>query len=136
MDMPTQPGVSEHCRKMSSVLTIVGDKWTVMIVMVLTERPRRFNDIKRTIGGISQQMLTRTLKALERDGMVSRTVHPTVPPQVEYALTELGHSLAEPLRELGAWAGAQLETIEANRLRYDAKRDIGAKDLIATLSPL
>jgi len=107
---------------MSSVLTLVGDKWTVMIVMILTERPRRFNDIKRTIGGISQQMQTRTLKALERDGMVSRTVYPTVPPQVEYALTELGHSLAVPLRALGAWAGAHLDTIDEHRARYDADR--------------
>jgi DNA-binding HxlR family transcriptional regulator len=114
--------VSDHCRKMSSVLTLVGDKWTVMIVMILTERPRRFNDIKRTIGGISQQMQTRTLKALERDGMVSRTVYPTVPPQVEYALTELGHSLAVPLRALGAWAGAHLDTIDGHRARYDADR--------------
>ncbi|WP_326521537.1 winged helix-turn-helix transcriptional regulator [Sphingomonas abietis] len=109
---------------MSSVLSLVGDKWTVMIVMVLVERPRRFNDIKRTIGGISQQMLTRTLKALDRDGMVSRTVHPTVPPQVEYALTGLGHSLAEPLRALGAWAGAHLEEIDGNRLRYDLVRRV------------
>jgi DNA-binding HxlR family transcriptional regulator len=124
MDMPATPGVSEHCRKMSSVLTIVGDKWTVMIVMVLTERPRRFNDIKRTIGGISQQMLTRTLKALDRDGMVSRTVHPTVPPQVEYALTDLGYSLAAPLRDLGAWAGSHLDEIEGNRLRYDIARSV------------
>uniref|UniRef100_UPI0035CCA971 winged helix-turn-helix transcriptional regulator n=1 Tax=uncultured Sphingomonas sp. TaxID=158754 RepID=UPI0035CCA971 len=119
MDMPASPGVSAHCRKMSSVLTIVGDKWTVMIVMVLMERPRRFNDIKRTIGGISQQMLTRTLKALGRDGMVRRTVHPTVPPRVEYALTDLGYSLAEPLRALGVWASAHLEQIEGNRIRYD-----------------
>ena len=119
MDMAATPGVSAHCRKMSSVLTIVGDKWTVMIVMVLAERPRRFNDLKRTIGGISQQMLTRTLKVLERDGAVSRTVRPTVPPQVEYALTDLGRSLSEPLRALGAWAGAHLEAIDENRRRYD-----------------
>ena len=119
MDMAAVSGVSAHCRKMSSVLTIVGDKWTVMIVMVLTERPRRFNDLKRTIGGISQQMLTRTLKALERDGAVSRTVHPTVPPQVEYALTDLGHSLSKPLRALGAWAGTHLDAIDQNRRRYD-----------------
>ena len=119
MDMPASPGVSAHCRRMNSVLNLVGDKWTVMIVMVLIAHPRRFNDIKRTIGGISQQMLTRTLKALERDGMVSRTVYPTVPPQVEYALTQLGHSLATPLRALGTWAGEHLEEIDDNRLRYD-----------------
>ena len=115
---------SRHQRRLPQneqrVLSIVGDKWTVMIVMVLVERPRRFNDIKRTIGGISQQMLTRTLKALNRDGMVSRTVHPTVPPQVEYALTELGVSLSEPLRALGAWAGRHLELIDGNRRHYDA----------------
>ena len=70
-----------------------------MIVLTLTERPRRFNDIKRTIGGISQQMLARTLRALKRDGMVTRTVHPTVPPQVDYTLTRLGRSLAARIRE-------------------------------------
>ncbi len=112
-----------NCRKINSVLSIVGDKWTVMIVRVLVERPRRFNDIKRTIGGISQQMLTRTLKALERDGMVRRTVYPTVPPQVEYALTDLGQSLARPLHALGMWAGAHLAEIEGHRLRYDLQRD-------------
>lgn len=132
MDMPTPHGISAQCRRMSSVLTLVGDKWTVMIVMVLTERPRRFNDMKRTIGGISQQMLTRTLKALERDGLVSRTVHPTVPPQVEYALTDLGRSLAEPLRALGSWAGAHLEQIDTNRLRYDLAKNGGAGEAILT----
>lgn len=119
MDMPAS-GPSSHCRKISDVLNIVGDKWTVMIVRALIEHPRRFNDIKRTIGGISQQMLTRTLKALERDGMVSRTVYPTVPPQVEYALTGLGHSLALPLHALGTWAGEHLDEIERNRFLYDA----------------
>jgi DNA-binding HxlR family transcriptional regulator len=83
--------------------------------------PQRFNAIKRIIGGISQQMLTRTLKALERDGMVSRTVHPTVPPQVEYALTPLGHSLAVPVRALGAWARGHMEEIDGHRIRYDTR---------------
>jgi DNA-binding HxlR family transcriptional regulator len=126
MNIAASTGVTDRCRKMSSVLSIVGDKWTVMIVMVLIERPRRFNDIKRTVGGISQQMLTRTLKALERDGMVSRKVFPTVPPQVEYDLTDLGRSLAAPLQELGSWAGGHLEEIEENRLRYDSKSGVAA----------
>ncbi|MDR8052534.1 winged helix-turn-helix transcriptional regulator [Burkholderia cenocepacia] len=119
MDMPAQPGASTRCHEVGKVLAIVGDKWTVMIVRVLVDRPHRFNEIKRTVGGISQQMLTRTLRALERDGMVSRTVYPTVPPQVAYALTPLGQALAVPVRALGAWAGAHLEEIENNRARYD-----------------
>ncbi len=119
MDMPASPAVSAQCHKVGKVLAIVGDKWTVMIVRILVERPHRFNEIKRTVGGISQQMLTRTLKALERDGMVSRTVYPTVPPQVEYALTKLGQSLAVPVRALGAWAGEHIDEIENNRARYD-----------------
>jgi len=119
MPLTALPDVHSDCRRVSGILSLVGDKWTVLIVMVLRERPRRFNDIKRTVGGISQQMLTRTLKALERDGMVRRTVHPTVPPQVEYALTALGHSLSEPVIQLGAWTQAHLDEIEGNRLRYD-----------------
>ena len=83
------------------------------------ERPHRFNELKRSIGDISQQMLTRTLKALERDGMVRHTVHPTVPPQVEYTLTDLGHSLSEPVMQLGAWARGHIATFQANRTRYD-----------------
>ena len=119
MALPPLPGISHDCRRVGSILGLVGDKWTVLIVMVLREQPRRFNDIKRTVGGISQQMLTRTLKALERDGMLTRTVYPTVPPQVEYSLTALGHSLAEPVMRLGEWAGTHLEEIEDNRFRYD-----------------
>lgn len=124
MDMPTSPGVSTQCHKIGKVLAIVGDKWTVMIVRILVERPHRFNEIKRTVGGISQQMLTRTLKALERDGMVSRTVYPTVPPQVEYALTELGQSLALPVRALGAWVGEHLDEIENSRAHYDQDKRV------------
>lgn len=108
------------CGAVSEILSRVGDKWTVLIVMVLFAEPRRFNDIKRRVGGISQQMLTRTLKTLERDGVVDRTVYATKPPQVEYALTDLGRSLAEPVRQLGYWARSNITTILQNRSRYDA----------------
>jgi DNA-binding HxlR family transcriptional regulator len=123
MDLPASLDESALCRKMSSVLNIVGDKWTVMVVRELIERERRFNDIKRTIGGISQQALTRTLQALQRDGMVIRTVYPTLPPRVEYALTDLGRSLGAPLRSLGSWAEENLVTIEGNRLRFDLRKE-------------
>lgn len=85
---------------------------------MLTERPRRFNELRRLIGGISQQMLTRTLKALEVDGMVTRKVYPTVPPQVEYSLTDLGHSLAVPLMQLARWVLDHLSEIEGNRASH------------------
>ncbi|HSX56280.1 MAG TPA: helix-turn-helix domain-containing protein [Sphingomonas sp.] len=113
------PTNHRDCRTIVSVLARVGEKWTVLVVMTLRENPRRFNELKRAVDGISQQMLTRTLKALERDGLVARTVHPTVPPQVEYRLTDLGHSLSEPVLGLGGWAQAHLATIYANRERYD-----------------
>ena len=124
MELTAPYPIHVECSRFSSVLSLIGDKWTVMIVLTLTERPRRFNDIKRTIGGISQQMLARTLRALERDGMVTRTVHPTVPPQVEYTLSNLGCSLAAPIRELGYWAGAHIAEIEGNRSTFDEARGV------------
>ena len=124
MELTAPNPIHLECSRFSSVLSLIGDKWTVMIVLTLTERPRRFNDIKRTIGGISQQMLARTLRALERDGMVARTVHSTIPPQVEYTLTSLGCSLAAPIRELGYWAGAHIAEIEANRSAFDEARGV------------
>ena len=108
-----------ECRLVTGLLSRIGDKWTVQIVMELRQRTMRFNEVKRAVGGISQQMLTRTLKALERVGLVRRTVHPTVPPQVEYALTPLGHSLSGPVMELGSWARANLPAIERSRADYD-----------------
>lgn len=122
MELTTPGPMHVECGRFSSVLSLIGDKWTVMIVLTLTERPRRFNDIKRTIGGISQQMLARTLRALERDGMVKRTVHATVPPQVEYALTDLGHSLADPIHALGKWARIHIADIEGNRIAFDTAK--------------
>jgi len=100
------------------VINLIGNKWTVLIVITLLSSPKRFNEIKRAVNGISQQMLTRTLKALERDGLVTRTVHPTIPPQVEYALTPLGYSLSDPVMELGAWATRNLDAIEIHRTRF------------------
>ncbi|WP_375206499.1 winged helix-turn-helix transcriptional regulator [Hyphococcus sp.] len=109
----------EDCPKVSRVLARLGDKWTVLIVVLLRERAFRFNEIKRAVRGISQQMLTRTLRNLERDGLVSRTIYPTSPPQVEYALTELGRSLSRPVLALGEWAKANLHAIDEAQARFD-----------------
>jgi len=119
---PLQRDAQSDCRGVSEVLNRVGDKWTVQVVVALYDRPRRFNDLKRQVAGISQQMLTRTLKILERDGMVERTVCATTPPQVEYALTALGRSLSKPVRQLAQWAITHLAVIHGNRSRYDGKR--------------
>src|SRR5476649_1589731 len=95
---------SSDCRAVSGVLARVGDKWSVLIVALLGDGPKRFNEIKRMVGGISQRMLTLTLRGLARDGLVTRTVFPTIPPRVDYELTALGRSLLEPVSALGAWA--------------------------------
>ncbi|RBP14323.1 HxlR family transcriptional regulator [Roseiarcus fermentans] len=122
MDETASPVESADCRAISEVLSRVGDKWTMQVVVTLSDGPRRFNDLKRRVEGISQQMLTRTLKALERDGMVKRTVCATTPPQVEYDLTALGRSLAEPARRLAQWVRGHLGIIHANRRQYDSRR--------------
>jgi DNA-binding HxlR family transcriptional regulator len=114
---------SSDCRAVSSVLARVGDKWTVLIVALLGDGPKRFNEIKRMVGGISQRMLTLTLRGLERDGLVTRTVFPTVPPRVDYELTPLGRSLWEPVEALGAWARAHQPEIEGARRRFDARAE-------------
>lgn len=119
MDVTT-PVATRDCRRVSEVLNRVGDKWSMQVVVVLREQPRRFNDLRRQVNGISQQMLTRTLKVLERDGLVERTVLASSPPQVEYALTPFGVSLSEPVRALAKWALANLDVLYDNRLRYDA----------------
>ena len=120
------PHNNPDCRAVSELLSRVGDKWTVLIVKSLEKESRRFNELKREIGGISQQMLTRTLRTLERDGMVTRTVHPTVPPQVDYALTDLGRSLAVPVKALTEWTFAHLPEIHANREVYDGAMEDAA----------
>ncbi|MCJ2034885.1 winged helix-turn-helix transcriptional regulator [Methylobacterium sp. J-068] len=107
------------CRVVGTVLARVGDKWSILVVMTLTDGPRRFNELKRLVGGISQRMLTFTLRGLERDGLVSRTVTPTIPPRVDYELTELGRSLQGPVQALGDWAFANLSAIQRARSRFD-----------------
>jgi DNA-binding HxlR family transcriptional regulator len=99
---------------------------TGAVASLLRDGPRRFNDIKRNTGGISQQMLTRTLRGLERDGMVTRTIYPTSPPQVEYRMTELGRSMSEPVLAFGRWVQEHLADIDAARHQFDQRTKIGA----------
>jgi DNA-binding HxlR family transcriptional regulator len=111
----------EDCRAVSEVLSRVGDKWTVLVVSTLGGGPKRFNELRKALGSISQRMLTLTLRALERDGLVTRTVTPSIPPRVDYELTKLGCSLLEPVSELGAWARRNRSAIATARERFDAR---------------
>lgn len=108
------------CRAVSEVLSRVGDKWTVLVVTVLGGGPKRFNELRKALGSISQRMLTLTLRALERDGLVTRTVYPTIPPRVDYELTTLGRSLLEPVSGLDSWARKNRIAMEAARRKFDA----------------
>ncbi|WP_176083314.1 helix-turn-helix domain-containing protein [Martelella sp. HB161492] len=122
LTVPRTTRLTGACGRVAPVLQRVGDKWTVLVIVSLDHNgPMRFNALKRSVDGISQQMLTRVLKALERDGMVSRTTFPTSPPQVEYELTELGRSLSIPVLALGDWVLDHLNEIDAARQRYDQR---------------
>jgi DNA-binding HxlR family transcriptional regulator len=112
---------SEDCQALGSILARVGDKWTVLIVVLLGDGPKRFNEMRRMVGGISQRMLTFTLRGLERDGLVTRTVFPTKPPRVEYGLTKLGSTLWEAVEPLGSWARAHVSEILKSREHFDRK---------------
>jgi DNA-binding HxlR family transcriptional regulator len=112
------------CSRINEVLTRVGDRWSVLVIISLAQYGTlRFNELKRNLG-ISQRMLSRTLKELERDGLVNRTYHPTIPPKVEYNLTPMGESFREPVDALGHWALDNLAKIDAARDIYD----VAAKD--------
>ena len=113
--------VPGECRAISAVLSRVGDKWTVLVVETLGSGPKRFNELRRALGSISQRMLTLTLRGLERDGLVTRTVFPTIPPRVDYALTDLGRSLLSPVGALGTWARQNHARIVKARVQFDAK---------------
>lgn len=123
-EVPGNLHVAEDCRAVSEVLARVGDKWTVLVVSTLGDGPKRFNELRKALGSISQRMLTLTLRGLERDGLVTRTVFPTIPPRVEYELTDLGRSLLEPVSELGLWARRNRAAIQQARKRFD---DNGAR---------
>src|SRR5712675_2564818 len=119
--LPPQPHLDSDCRGVASILARVGDKWSVFVIMLLGEGPRRFNELKRMVGGISQRMLTLTLRGLERDGLVTRTVFPTIPPRVDYELTKLGSTLWEAVEPLGSWARDHVIEILASREQFDEK---------------
>ncbi len=112
----------------STVLDRVGDKWSVLLIVELTSGPRRFMELLRAVDGISRRMLTRTLRLLERDGLVQRTVYPTVPPSVDYRITDLGASLAGPLEELTRWALEHRVDVEAARAAFDLSSDRTLRD--------
>src|SRR4029434_10636505 len=115
--IPSNLHVAEDCRAVSEVLARVGDKWTVQVVSTLGDGPKRFNELRRALGSISQRMLTLTLRGLERDGLVTRTVFPTIPPRVDYELTDLGRGLSQPVKALGQWAFDHLPEIQGARER-------------------
>ena len=118
--LPSNLHEPEDCRAVSEVLSRVGDKWSVLVVWTLGDEPKRFNELRKALGSISQRMLTFTLRALERDGLVMRTAFATIPPRVDYELTKLGRSLLGPVSELGLWARKNRSAIQNARLRYDA----------------
>jgi DNA-binding HxlR family transcriptional regulator len=118
--LPSPPVDQANC-PVRDVLSRVGDKWSVLTVALLEDGPRRFNELRRSIDGISQRMLTLTLRGLERDGLVTRTVTPTTPPRVDYALTDLGRTLLGPITALAEWSEENRAAIQSARERFDAR---------------
>ncbi|WP_205822411.1 helix-turn-helix domain-containing protein [Burkholderia sp. Ac-20349] len=109
----------KDCETTREILARIGDKWSLYIIVTLNHGSRRFNELKRDIDGISQRMLTLTLRALERDGLITRTVFPTIPPRVDYALTPLGETLLEPVRALVSWTDQNRQPIADAQRRFD-----------------
>jgi DNA-binding HxlR family transcriptional regulator len=118
---------ADSCR-VRTVLNRIGDKWAIYVVDRLGSGPRRFSELNRGIDGITARMLTVTLRGLERDGIITRTVHAAVPPRVDYELTPLGHALLDPIGQLVAWADEHIDEIEAARADYDRRSRAGALD--------
>lgn len=110
-----------------TVLDTIANRWATLVISLLGDQPHRFGELRRAIGGISQKMLTQTLRALERDGLVSRHVYPTTPPSVEYRLTELGETLAVPLAALTEWSKANIDEVLAARTVFDERKAAAAR---------
>ena len=119
LKIDTPFGVYNDTCPTRQALDRIADKWSVLIIGLLEERPKRFSDLHRAIGGISQKMLTQTLRTLERDGLLTRTVYAQVPPRVEYELTPLGRTLIEPIRAIRVWAEANIKQVIAAQMSYD-----------------
>ena len=122
--LPGNLHVPGECRAISEVLSRVGDKWTVLVISSLGEGPKRFGELRKALGSISKRMLTLTLRALERDGLVKRTVFPTVPPRVDYELNRLGHSLLKPVTGMAIWARKHRPNIEDARRKFDTSNNV------------
>lgn len=119
----TSPNVYEADCPTRRVLDRIADKWTALIIGLLETEPKRFSQLQRGIGGISQKMLAQTLRSLERDGLVRRTVYPEVPPRVEYELTALGQTLIEPIAAIRNWADSHMEAVSDAQTQYDARHN-------------
>jgi DNA-binding HxlR family transcriptional regulator len=117
----TAGGVKLASCRVRQILERVGDKWSLFVISCLGEGPKRFTVLKREVAGISQRMLTVTLRGLERDGIVSRTMYPVMPPRVDYELTPLGRTLLDAVGALMAWADAHLDEVDTARAAYDAR---------------
>lgn len=124
---PKNMHVTEECRAISDVLARVGDKWSILVVSKLGRKTMRFNELRRDIGNISQRMLTLTLRGLERDGLITRTVYASVPPRVDYQLTPLGCSLLRPVNALSDWALANKAKLADARERFDSEAKSAAR---------
>src|SRR5258706_12703554 len=121
---------SPACLAVREVLNRVGDKWSVLIVGMLGDGSKRFSELRRSIDGISQRMLTLTLRGLERDGLITRTIFPTIPPRVDYELTAMGRTLLKPINALAEWSEENRAAIQQARGRYDAKESRRAKVVV------
>jgi DNA-binding HxlR family transcriptional regulator len=120
-DPDTVVHTPDTCRPVTELLNRIGDKWSLGVVRHLSVRTMRFNELRNALDGISQKMLTTTLRGLERDGFITREVFPTIPPKVEYTLTELGRDLSVPVQALGEWAQTNRPRVEAARAAFDRR---------------